>query len=251
MKTISIIFLISGLARAFALDSTGTIEITGKGEMTAKPELFHLSVLVSSICYEKSRDAKEANALLATRLVSAAKGFARGERDKVTASGGTTVRQTEYIYPVGSSPKILCERGWRTSNSIGIEIADLAVVSELEEALLKEEESGAPNPAKVAQSFVELSSPNFLLYPETQKNMRLEAQKKAYVDAKTQLEAFKSSCVFKNLKLSKIFEPAFEMRSKYGAAEKATEIPLIPDMLSVEAVWKFTWEFDPASECFN
>src|SRR5438874_13227903 len=99
MKLVTLgIMILASLATAHETD-LGRIEIVGKGIASAAPEYATISVSVISICYDHSRDAKNANAELANTLLTILKKYQRGPKDKVTASGGPNVRETVYLEP--------------------------------------------------------------------------------------------------------------------------------------------------------
>lgn len=225
---------------------SGTIEITGRGNAKALPEYATLSVQVVSLCYETSRDANDANGQLASSLVEILKKYATKEKDQVTATGGATIRQTEFISGPGGISKILCERKWRTTNQLTLELNDFQVLPALQDELYAVIDAEGPSAALGAQSYAELSHPNFSLYSETYTRLRKEAQSMSWKDANEQLDTFKTVCEFKNLRLVKISEPEYTMRQKFAADESN---PMIPDSLIVYATWHFIWEFDPTPGC--
>lgn len=230
--------------------ANGSIEIIGRGEMGSPPEFAEISATVTSICYESSREAKSANAALATEIVSIFKKQVRSTKDKVIATGGPNSRQTEYVYSPGGATRVLCERKWRASNQIRLEVKDWSILPDVQDEVLAAVDKDAPDPGRTAQSYAELSQPGFRLYPETMVKLRKEAQGLAWNDAKSQLDAFKSGCSFKNLRLTKVFEPMFVTHAKFGdVPSEAMNTPLIPDSLTIRAVWKFVWEFDPTPAC--
>lgn len=248
MKLLTTLLVIAGMAGTLVAD-TGSIEITGTGESSAPPEFTEVSVQVISLCYDSSRGAQEANAALANRIVDVGKRFSRGPQDKVIASGGANLRQTEYTYPTAGTPRVLCERKWRTSNTIQVQMAEIASVPDLQDELLKEMGSEAIDPSKTAQTYMELSQPSFHLYKETHKKLRTQSQERAFADAREQLEVFKKGCTLRNLRLQKVSQPQFSVRSKYADHAASASTPIIPDELAVNAVWKFEWEFDPTPDC--
>jgi hypothetical protein len=78
--------------------------------------------------------------------------------------------------------------------------------------------------------------------------LRKNAQARAWDDAKSQLDGFASKCDFKGLKLTTVTQPAFTAHYDMGkSGESAT--PLIPENITVRAVWKFVWEFEPTPGC--
>lgn len=229
--------------------ASGSIEITGRGEAGTMPEFASISVVVTSLCYDTSRAAKDANAVLAQKMVDTLKTFARGKRDKVTASGGPNFRQTEYIPGIGGTTRILCERKWRTTNQLRLEIADYKSLPDIQDEILELVDNDQVDPAKVAQTYGEIGQPSFHLYLETATRLRTEAQGKAWQDARVQLDAFKAACAFKDLKLVKVFEPTVTTHAKYAGDAQEAGTPIIPDELEARVAWRFVWEFEPAPGC--
>jgi hypothetical protein len=101
-----------------AADATeGHVTIVGKGDASAAPEFARVAITVTSICYDTSRAAKDANAIVANRILTALAAFTPSMREPVTTTGGANVRRTEVIY-VGSTPQTICELKWRATNTI-------------------------------------------------------------------------------------------------------------------------------------
>jgi uncharacterized protein YggE len=229
----------------------GSIVVIGQGSATAAPEFTRLHIEVTSICYDTSRAAKDANAILANQLVTLLKTFAATAPDKVTAVGGYNDRQTEYTI-VGNQTKTLCELKWRATNTLTIEMAAIDRLPDLQDQVLTAIDAVAGiDPDKVAQTYAELGRPAFSLYPESTVKLRKEAQLKAYDDAKQQFDAFSSRCAFQGPQLTNISPPEYSYyASRDGAAIGAdASTPIIPDEINVDARWRFEWSFTPAASC--
>lgn len=236
----------------FAADRRGRMVINGTGEATGQPEMAQMEVTVTSICYETSRAAKEANAILANKLIEVMHPFAGDPRDQVTATGGPNIRQSEVI-PDGDGYKTLCERKWRASNRILLKFGTIEKVPDLQDALLLTADmNGAADPDQVAQTFAELGQPHFDVYPETSLKLKHEAQSKAYDDAIGQFEVFKKRCAFSDERLILIAQPQYEvlprMRSA-GVYAASNTTPIIPDEVIYQAHWRFEWTYEAPLGC--
>jgi uncharacterized protein YggE len=249
-----LVLLASLSASAFA--ANGRVEIYGKGEVSAKPEQAQITVSVVSLCYDKSRDAVNANAVLADKLVKLMQARTRAPQDKVVATGGQTVRQTEYLYEEGgANRKVLCERKWRASNTLTLKTSALNEVADIQDAILVAIDGAEETRAGVtAQTYAQLSQPSFVLLPGTLTKLRAQAQKDAYADAKAQFENFRSVCPFQNPQLVSVTPPqAVTPMPRFAAPASVeaggTATPILPDELVVSAQWKFVWEYEPSASC--
>lgn len=230
----------------------GSVEIVGKGSVARAPEFAEVQVHVTSLCYEKPVDAQQENAGLSKRILDVLKEYVRTEKDKVIATGGHTLRQTEYTSDIDGRSKVLCERKWRTSNTVTLKTQDMTSVALIQErvlALISTEEGLDPN--HTHQTYAELGEPLFAVYPETFSKMKQEAQGKAWDDASEQFKGFLKKCELKNVRLAQISQPEY-----FGLAKSAPLVgdevtPIIPDAISVYASWKFLWVFDPTPGCYR
>jgi uncharacterized protein YggE len=242
----------AALALAGTAQASGSIVINGKGQAAAVPELVRLTVSVTSLCYDTSRGAKDANAALANEALTALRNFASDPRDEVHASGGVNVRQTEYVYD-GNESRVLCQNKWRATNTLTIETANMDGLPDLQDALLAAIDLSAVDPQIVAQTYAELGQPAFDLYPETTKRLRQEAQVAAYDDARSQFEAFQSRCAFVDPQLISITPPEYTVYPRVdGEAMPSMDAgvtPIIPDDIAVNASYRFEWSFTPSANC--
>jgi len=240
------------LAEPLIDSEKGSLIVIGQGESSSLPEYAAVSVQVTSICYDSSRAAMSANAELANKILNVLNRYKKNARDEVVALGGMNVRQTETIY-LGSASKVLCELKWRASNHLRIEMGSIADLPDLQDEILKVVDlATGVSPEQVAQTYAEIGQTSFQLYPETTKALRKEAQIKAYDDAKAQLDTFAKRCGLENLKLLSITPPEYRVAPKYsdmGFAAASSRTPIVPDELSVSAVWRFEWSFNPTSGC--
>lgn len=250
IRHISLMFFVS-LATTALAEERGKIVTVGHGSAEAAPEYTEVNVLVTSLCYETSTAAKEANAIVAQQLLDSLKEFTRDPRDTITASGGPNIRQTETI-PMETGYKILCERKWRASNVLSIKMAAIEDLPALQDRmLLLIDQAGVLDPEKVAQTYGELSQPSFYVYPETLLVLRTEAQGKALDDAKAQLDNFAGRCGFADVRLNSV-TPANQTIyiQADGMEMEAGPTPIIPDTIRVRASWQFEWTFGSAASCF-
>jgi uncharacterized protein YggE len=250
---LSTLAVIGAIAAAGPAHAAGSIVINATGRASAAPELVRVTVGVTSICYESSRAAKDANATLANSILTALRTFASDPRDEVHATGGVNVRQTEYVFDGGSS-RVLCENKWRATNTLTIKTANIDALPDLQDALLAAVDLSAVDPGQMAQTYGELSQPVFDIYPETSQRLRREAQIAAYDDARTQLETFQSRCALDDAQLTSIAPPEFSAfaRGVNGEAMPAADsasTPVIPTDITVQASWRFEWSFTPSSDC--
>jgi uncharacterized protein YggE len=233
----------------------GTIQITGQGEASLPPDMFKIEVAVNSVCYESTKQAKAANAEIANKVIPLAQKYLRDSRDELTTHPGGFTRETEYIPTGDGHSRILCERKWRTWNTISLTLHDISSLSELQDELVS---FLAPieglKPDKQEQTFAQLSSPEFLLTSENQIKLRKDSQQAALDDAKDQFRNFDANCHFNLAKLSSVSTPNFNTVVRYGAKMADVEdssTPVIPENITVTAVWNFIWEFESAPGCYN
>lgn len=243
---------------AAAADSTrGSVEIIGHGESTSAPEFATMSVSVVSICYNTSLDAKNANATLANKIVTLFQGHRHGSKDKVIATGGVNVRETEYVDTGSSTRKVLCERKWKATNQITLETSELKMIPDIQDEVLKAiDEVDDVRPDKTDQTYAQLAQPGFSVYPETMQRLRKEAESKAWDDAKGQYDGFASKCDFQDSHLTSIAPPTyayphFSDSPAPAHGGKQPETPILPDELSVQATWKFIWTYTPGGHCLQ
>jgi uncharacterized protein YggE len=233
-------------------DLRGRMVLSGAGEASADPEMAQIEVTVTSMCYDSSREAKEANAVLAQKIIESMRLYANDERDQIVATGGPNLRQTEVI-PDGSHYKTLCERKWRASNRITIRFGRLDAAPDVQDSLLSAlEQSSSMSPDKVAQTFAELGEPHFDVYPETATRLKYDAQSKAYDDALGQFAVFKKRCPFTDERLVAISQPQYDVLPRMRAAgvyATTTPTPLIPDEIVYRASWRFEWSYVAPQGC--
>jgi uncharacterized protein YggE len=228
----------------------GSVVLDGYGSADSPPELVSLSVHVTSMCYESSREAGEANAALANRVLDVLQGFKFNDRDQVVATGGANVRQTETTY-TGTTNTVLCELKWRAENVLTIKMAELANLTALQDqmvAALVDPERNAVRGAAI--TYAEVGKPEFGLYPETSKKLKIDAQALAYRDARSQFDGLMSLCSFRAPHVVSIAPPSFVSGYKSGGIFRSGAVsPVIPDVMAVEATLTVKWEFSPSSQC--
>lgn len=229
-----------------AFSNQGSVEITGRANVERAPEFVEIQVRVTSICYEKPIQAQEDNSVLSNRILEILKVYQRNEKDQLIATGGHTVRQTEFTSKDDGSSKVLCERKWRTTNTVILQTADMNSVSLIQQKVLESmlSEEGA-EPTSSQQTYAELGEPTFSVFPETYTEMKKDAQAKAWKDASDQFRVFMQQCKLKNVKLAQISQPEYFGLAKAAPLTGAESTPIIPDAISVFATWKFVWTFDP------
>lgn len=245
------LLILAFLATTAFSQERGRVVIVGTGEASHAPEYATLRMTVTSLCYETLREAKEANAALARDLLGILQRFAVDPRSRVTAVGGPSVRQNETI-SVRDQIKVLCQMKWRVTNTLKIETPALTTFGDLEDQLLVAIDQAAPqgaDPSKVAQSFADLSTPEFNVYDETLLSLRTTAQQKAFADAKGQFRVFAAACPLADVHLAKISPPRQEVRYQYARMGFDESSPLIPEQVSVKATWEFEWSFLANQEC--
>ncbi len=249
------LFLLLTLFIKPLLAVAGTIAITGQGESSSPPDMYSIELKVNSICYETTQQAKLDNARIANQLIAISQKYARNSKDKVTTHPGSFIRSTEYLPSESGHSKILCERKWKTWNTISLTIHDIQSLAELQDELVT---FLAPiemvQPEKQEQTFIHLSSPHFGLTKENLTILRKQAQQSALQDAKDQFQNFDVYCHFKSAKLNSVTPPSFTSTIRYGAkmAESSeSSTPVIPENITVTAIWNFIWEFELAPGCYN
>jgi len=250
MNKFSMVIAFSVLTQAsFAID--GSVEILGRGTVEKAPEFVEMQVRVTSVCYDKPVLAQEDNTKLANRILEVMKAYVRTEKDKVLASGGHTVRQTEYTSDDDGQSKILCEQKWRTNNVLTLQTEDMASAAKIQEKIVETlaAEEGVHQGEK-QQTYAELEQPAFAVYPASYSEMKKEAQAKAWFDALGQFKGFLEQCKLQNVRLAKISEPEYFGLAKSAPLNEEVGGPIIPDSISVSANWKFVWTFDP-TPCFR
>lgn len=233
----------------------GTIEIVGQGEASSAPERYTIDLTVTSICYETTKDAKSENSTIANQLVAIANKYSKTSEDKINTYPGGFVRNTEYIPEGTGHSKILCENGWRTWNTIRLQLHDIYSLPDLQDELVVFlEPIESINPSKKQQTFIQLGSPQFGLKEENLNKLRKQAQHAALEDAKAQLQNFDDNCHFKSIKLRSLAPPSLNTFVRFGAKSSSTpesSTPIIPEEITVTATWNFSWEFENAPGCFN
>jgi uncharacterized protein YggE len=245
--------LLGCASSVLASEGRGSIILEGRGTAVSAPEFVAFSVTVTSLCYESSREAAEANAALANQVLSVFKGFVHSDRDKITASGGANVRQTETVY-TGSTPKILCELKWRSENSLRLEMAQMTDLPMIQDQLVAALSDMNVTLGVPAQTYGEVSQPEFGLYPETRTKLRNEAQALAYTDARSQFDGLLSLCAFASPRVVSVSPPGYVFGSKLtasGAFREGASSPVIPDKMAVQATLKIEWAFTPSARCLE
>ncbi|MFM8312654.1 MAG: SIMPL domain-containing protein [Deltaproteobacteria bacterium] len=238
-----------------ALSLAGTIQITGKGEVSSPPDLYYLDIKVMSICYDSTQRAKNANAQISNKLVELGKKYINTPEDKITTYPGGFVRETEYIPGEDGHNRILCERKWRTWNTVRLTLHTLSSLPTVQDALVSFlTPIELVSPDRIDQSYAQISSPQFSLTEANFNKLRKESQQAALQDAKNQFQNFDANCHFKSAKLSSLNQPSFTHVYRYASKasdESDTSTPVIPESISVTAIWNFTWEFESAPGCYN
>lgn len=248
------------LAPSFALaasadEGVGEITIVGNGEASAAPEFARVSIDLTSICYDTSRAAKDANAQLANKLIAVMQQFVTTDHDQITTSGGANELQTETTY-TGSESVTLCQMKWRATNTIYLQVSAIDKLADIQdEALAAIDASRAGqgvNPEVATQTYAELHRPSFHLFSATKVKLRSEAQGLAYDDAKAQFDTFAGRCDLGGARLTTIETPTYEYYARLDGgrfADAGSETPVIPDDITVSASWRFKWTFVPTSSC--
>ena len=239
-------------ATSFADQISGSISLEGRGSSSSQPESVSFGVNIISICYDSSQSASQANSEIARRVLDILQKFKRTDQDRVIATGGANVLQTETTQ-VGLDSKVLCEMKWHAENFLKIQMSSIQDLPDLQDQVLQAiDGTGRIDPTTATQTFAELGRPEFQLHPETAKKLRTEAQATAFDDAKSQLKSLQTRCQFENLRLIKISPSEYSYVYKLAgerlpAHESAT--PVIPDELEVQATLHMEWAFDPATTC--
>ena len=237
---------------SLADESVGSITLEGRGIATNAPELVSLTVAVTSICYNSSQEASQANAEISNQILEVMKKFQQTNEDQVTATGGANVLQTESIQ-VGLESKTICERKWHAENHLRIEMGQMLSLPDLQDQVLAVvRNAGGVDPNLATQTYAEFGRPEFHLRPESAKKMRETAQISAFDDAKAQLAALSTRCSFQNLRLVRVSPSEYSYVYKLAGERVpaySTSTPVIPDEMEVQAVLRMEWEFDPTSGC--
>ena len=238
-----------------ALTMAGTIQITGKGEASSAPDLYYLDIKVTSICYDSTQRAKNANAQITNRLVELGKKHIKTPEDKITTYPGGFIRETEYVPAEDGHNRILCERKWKTWNTVRLSLHNLTSLPAVQDDLVS---FLAPietvSLERIDQSYAQISSPQFSLTEVNLNKLRKESQDAALKDAKNQFHNFDVNCHFKSAKLISLNQPSFNHIYRYTSKlsdESDSSTPVIPESISVTAIWNFTWEFESAPNCYN
>lgn len=244
------IFL-AGVFSLLGYSLEGSVEIVGRATVEKAPEYGELHVRVTSVCYEKPLEAQAENAILSNRILEVLKKYIRTDQDEMTASGGHTLRQTEYTSDHEGKTKVLCERRWRTTNTLILKTNDLNSVSTIQDQVFQAMSlSEGINADQKQQTYAEMAQPEFFVYPKTFSEMKKEAQSKAWKDASSQFQVFLTECKLQNVRLAEITQPEYFRLAKATSLDGDTGTPVIPDAVSVYATWKFKWIFDP-TPCFR
>lgn len=233
-----------------AAENPGSVTLEGRGSSSNAPEFVSLGVAVTSICYNSSTEAAQANSEIANRILAVFQNFKRNENDRITATGGANSLQTETTQ-VGAESKVLCEMKWRAENYLKIEMSNIEELPQLQDQVMAAVQGlGSIDPTQVAQTFSEFGRPEFHLYPKTAQKMRESAQVLAFDDAKSQLNALSTRCEFTNLRLTRLSPAEYSYIYKLAGERMpvlTTSTPVIPDELEVTATLRIEWAFDPVS----
>lgn len=252
--TINDLILLSSLLStniALAQASSGSIVLEGRGVSRSAPELVSVSILVTSICYNTSQEASHANAEVANQIIEIMKRFKQNESDRITATGGANIIQTESVQ-VGAESRVICERKWHSENQLRIEMTNMAGLPELQDQVLAAmKNSPGIDPNLGTQTYAEFARPEFHLSPESSQKMRQTAQVLAFDDAKLQLDTLSQRCGFKNIRLLRIspteYSYVYKLAGERLPAYSTT--PIIPDEMEVQATLRVEWQFDPTTDC--
>jgi uncharacterized protein YggE len=232
----------------------GRLVVIGEGLASAAAEQAKMYVVVTSICYDTARAAKDANAVLANRMLKLLRGFVTTPEDTVTAIGGSLERQSETI-SVDGEERTICDRKWRTTNTLALLVHKLDTLSDIQASVIAATEAaGDLDPQKKAQTYAEVSRPFFGVKAATDTRLRREAQATAYYDAKAKFNAFASLCPFQDVRLTVIAPPAYAVEEPFGSEMQEqpssdTETPIIPDEIRVSVEWRFEWSYVAPSTC--
>jgi len=245
--------IILGLAlaspSALAQEPIARIVVVGNGEARSAPEFTRLSVNVISICFDSSQAARNANARLANEIVELFRELLDQDApDRVVTRPGASVIQSETVWSEDER-RVICERKWRFTNTVSIELRDIDVLAELQDRLTMIIDVTADiDPDLAAQTYGEIDPPSFHLYPETLREMRSSAQRSAYDDARHQYDALSQRCHFEGTRLIRVAPPSYDVSPMFqGEALKldaaSSETPILPDELSVSVSLEFIWSF--------
>lgn len=233
-------------------EERGKIVIIGTGKSSAEPEYFSLQMNVTSMCYDTSLAAKDANAVLANNLIAILQKYATDPRSKVSAVGGINVRQSEMVSE-GDTMKLICQQKWRATNTLTIESPVITDLSALQDELLVEVDAtggGQADPSRVAQTYAELGRPDFNVFGETLNRLRAEAQKKSLEDARLQVKTFTEQCLFSDVKLQAIAPPQVESRAT-AYSKMVSMTTYIPEAIETTSTWQFEWSFNASTACLE
>ena len=101
-------------------------------------------------------------------------------------------------------------------------------------------------------TYGEVGRPEFGLYPETSKKLRIDAQAEAYRDARSQFDGLMSQCAFRAPHVVSITPPSFVPGYKLesgGIFRAGAMSPVVPDVMAVQATLQVRWEFTPSVQC--
>lgn len=232
-------------------ENPGSVTLEGRGSSSSAPEFVSLGVAVTSICYNSSIEAAQANSEMANRILGVLKNFKHTDKDRITATGGANSLQTETTQ-VGAESKVLCEMKWHAENYLKIEMSNINDLPQLQDQVMAVVQGqGTIDPAQATQTFSEFGRPEFHLYRDTAQKMRESAQVSAFDDAKSQLNALSTRCQFTNLRLIRLSPAEYSYIYKLAGERMpvlTTSTPVIPDELEVTATLRMEWAFDPGSE---
>lgn len=238
----------------------GSITVVGNGSASSAPECATINVQVASLCYSTSKDAKNANAKLAQDLKIALEKFRANKTERVIATGGANIRQTERTYVDDSDGRghneILCRNKWRAGNTLTLRTKKLDSLADLQDEVLAIVDKADTADASKGQTTATISQPYFDIEPATRAKLRSQAQHAAVLDAKAQVEQFVKDCQLKNPTLDSVEPPVFRAVPQYEAAPVAadravggTPTPISPDNITVRASWKFVLKYTGGSVC--
>jgi uncharacterized protein YggE len=234
-------------------ETAGNIVMIGRGAASVAPESVSFNIRITSICYNTSQDASQANSKLANEALQVLENFKKGDRDKITATGGGNTIQTETTQ-IGGESRVLCEMKWRSENHLSIKIARIQDLPDLQDQLLAAVSgSGTVDPTISTQTYAEIGRPEFQIYPETSKKLRDTAQVEAFDDAKQQLAALSSRCQFSELRLTSItpaeYSYAYKLAGERLPLGGGSSTPVIPDEVEISAILRMEWAFNPQQDC--
>jgi uncharacterized protein YggE len=235
-----------------ALASPGTIALTGTGGASSAPDYVSYGVTITSICYNTSAEAAAANAKLASAAIMVLEGFKKDSRDKVIATGGANVLQTE-VTQIGIESQVICEMKWHSENRVEIHMTNIPDLPDLQDRLIAAVSGASSVDAETAtQTYAEVGRPEFHVFAETARHLRDTAEGLAFDDAKEQLQVFKSRCEFMDLRLVSLTAPEYSYAYKLAGevvSASASSPTVIPDELRVDASLRMEWSFTPSGAC--